>query len=159
MIKSLLPWISTSSNCLSLVLRRPSSKAMEHDDIPNIPQYNIVGYDPETYNSEYIRDKDVVQPRNHMDVVAATSETGFWRSKTMGRCPTYGSCKLCFRSGPASKYCIECGEDWRYKIVFNDNDILNSITLAELMRTGHKPAKANQNQAWLRMPMMNVDVD
>ena len=27
------------------------------------------------------------------------------------------------------------------------------------MRTGHKPAKANQKQAWLRTPMMNIGVD
>ena len=77
----------------------------------------------------------------------------------MGRCPTYGSCKISFRKCPTSKYCIECGEDERYKIVFHDNDILDSVTLAKPMRKRHEPAKANCKQAWLRTPMMHVGVD
>ena len=123
------------------------------------PRYIIVDYDQEFYQSIFIKDEDVVRPPNHMHTTNATPRS--WMNKSTARCPTYGSCQYCMKCGPVDEYCDRCtnGEEGRYLVPFNHGQTMDSITIAEIMNTGHKRARANHIQAWIRTPMRNVRTD
>ena len=122
------------------------------------PRYIIVGYDPEHYESRFIRDEDVVRPPNHRNTDSDTPST--WaRDRSTAACPTYGSCQVCFMCGPVDECCDNCGKNVRYLVAFYNRRTTDSITLAETIGTGLKRARANRTQAWLRTPMMNFTSD
>ena len=112
---------------------------------PQIPAsqwvYIVRGYseDQRTKNND-IQERDVVRPSNHRWCKRGGAETEAWKQKSTQRCPTYGSCGLCFRSGPVGKVCIK-HKDWKYKVIIHplysntDQKIFDSQTLAEIMGT------------------------
>jgi hypothetical protein len=139
-------------------LHKKSNKQEKMGHFPE-PRYIIVGYDQEFYQSIFIKDEDVVRPPNHMHTTHATPRS--WLKKSTARCPTYGSCNLCMKCGPVDEYCDKCGngEEGRYLVPFNHGQTMDSITIAEIMNTGHKRARANRTQAWIRTPMVHVRDD
>jgi hypothetical protein len=123
------------------------------------PRYIIADYDQEYYLSTFIKDEDMVRPPNHKYTTNETPRN--WLEKSTAQCPTYGSCKYCMKCGPVDEYCDKCGngEEGRYRIPFHKGHTMDSITIAEIMKTGHTRARANQAQAWIRTPMRNVGSD
>ena len=88
------------------------------------------------------------------------------------RCPTYGSCVRCFRSGPYGRLCNNCNEDnvtlkkdgLHYVILQKSsrpgkNAVLDSITLSQIVQAGHETAKADREIRWLRTPMKRYTGD
>jgi hypothetical protein len=124
------------------------------------PRYIIVGYDQEFYRSTFIKDEDVVRPPNHKYTTYDTPRG--WTRKSTAGCPTYGSCEDCMvKCGPVNEYCDICGngEEARYLVPFDNGQTMDSITIAEIMKTGHKRARANRTQAWIWTPMRNIGSD
>jgi tRNA G26 N,N-dimethylase Trm1 len=101
----------------------------------------------------------VVRPPNHQYLEYETPRT--WCKKSTAQCPTYGSCEYRMKCGPVDEYCDKCGngEEGRYLVPFHNGHTMDSITIAEIMNTGHKRARANRTQAWIRTPMRNVRTD
>jgi hypothetical protein len=128
--------------------------------IRNPPHRIVVGYD-DKYGQGYngnIRDEDVVRPPNHK----WTKTNNDWKLKTTARCPTYGSCEYCFRSGPVGKRCIDYGHgdiQATYKVAVMDGYIMDSITLAEIAEKGHEQARADRMYQWLKTPTMRLSHD
>jgi hypothetical protein len=102
---------------------------------------------------------DVVRPINHRFAVQAGDETATWKIKNTDRCPTYGSCDLCFKSGPVGKTCNLCGDSFRYRVVFYRYKILDSITIAEILEKGHEEALGDRTYRWCSTPVMNLNQD
>ena len=90
---------------------------------PEIPatqwMYIVKGYseDQRTRNND-VQEKDGVRPKNHMWCFRGGAETEPWLQKSTQCCPTYGSCGLCYRSGPVGKVCIK-HKDWKYKVIIH----------------------------------------
>jgi hypothetical protein len=122
------------------------------------PRYIIVGYDPGTYNSFWIKDEDVVRPPNHMFTTKDTP-SDWARSKSTAVCPTYGSCYCCMTCGPVDECCKSCGPCCTYQCIFYHRKTLDSITIANIMGTEHIRARANRTQAWIRTPCTNTGSD
>ena len=119
------------------------------------PRYIIVGYDPEHYGSAFIKDEDVVRPPNQKYITFGDMLKDWARDKSTASCPTYGSCEICMMSGPANECCCtKCGKRVRYLVAFYQRHTLDSVTLTEIIGTGHICARANRTQAWLRTPFM-----
>ena len=78
--------------------------------IPNfkVPTMINKNYTPDQMGQD-IQDADVVRPLNHK--WSRPDETVTWRVLSADRCPTYGSCKKCFKSGPYGRLCNNCNED------------------------------------------------
>ena len=90
---------------------------------PEIPasqwKYIVVGYteQQQTRNND-IQEKDVVCPKNHRWCFKGGAETKTWLQKSTQRCPMYGSCDLCYRSGPVGKVCIK-HKGGKYKVIIH----------------------------------------
>jgi hypothetical protein len=63
--------------------------------------------------------------------------------------PTYGTCSICWNSGPVYMKCIECGAVG-YQVMHFRHYIRDSQTIAKLLGNKHKIAKANRLQHWIR---------
>jgi hypothetical protein len=105
----------------------------------------------EDQKGQNIREEDVVRPKNHKYSVPDTNNRhGNWRKLSTAECPTYGTCEFCWKSGPTGKFCNECERSPdklkpRYKFVrFDVEKILDSVTLAKLLRMNHEVAKADR---------------
>jgi hypothetical protein len=137
-----------------------------------IPNFNV----PTMINKNYtldqegqdIRDEDVVRPRNHL--WARTDEIKTMKVLSADRCPTYGSCVRCFRSGPYGRLCSNCNEDnvtlqkngLHYVILMKRSErgataVLDSITLSMIFRAGHETARADREIRWLKTPLRWYD--
>ena len=113
----------------------------------------VVGYST-IQEGQDIRDKDVVRPLNHRWCYQGQDETHTWSLKSRARCPTYGSCSYCLKSGPVNKFCNECmlrdaepgylARRPGFVILRYQNKLLDSIKLAEILNQGHETAKADQ---------------
>jgi hypothetical protein len=84
-------------------------------------------------------------------------ETGNWKEKSTGRCPTYGTRDFCIKAGPTGKKCV-C-TDGRYKILFYRRHIIDSIKIAELFEEEREVAKADRMQNWIMTPSMQLNLD
>jgi hypothetical protein len=94
---------------------------------------------------EYIKEEDVVRPLNSRWCYQMGEETATWRQKSEARCPTYGSCLYCVKSGPVGKLCNECNiPEAGYAVMMNGSKHLDSITLARLFGKGHEAARADR---------------
>ena len=132
--------------------------------IPNfrVPTMINKNYTPDQLDQD-IQDADVVCPRNHN--WSLEDETNTMRVLSADRCPTYGSCVRCFRSGPYGRLCNICNKDnvtlkkdgLHYVILQKSRPgksaVLDSITLSKIFRAGHETAKADREVRWLRTPM------
>jgi len=109
----------------------------------------VTRYTPDQ-EGKNIRDEDVVRPSNHRWCYQGGKETATWKSKSVGRCPTYGSCMYCLKSGPLGRFCQDCednglGFQSGYRILRNQEKLLDSITIAEMFNPGHhETAKADR---------------
>jgi hypothetical protein len=112
--------------------------------IPNfrVPTMINKNYTPDQQGQD-IRDADVVRPHNHK--WSRPDETATMRVLSADRCPTYGSCVKCFRSGPYGRLCNNYNEDnvtlnkngLHYVILqktskHGKNSVLDSITLSKI---------------------------
>jgi hypothetical protein len=123
----------------------------------NEPEQIIVGYTDDQKGKD-IRDEDVVRVRSNGKWIAQHStETGTWREKSTGWCPTYGTCSFCFKAGPTGKKCV-C-TDGEYKIVFYQRHTIDSIKIAELLEEELEVAKADCMQNWIMTPSMQLNLD
>jgi hypothetical protein len=97
-----------------------------------------------------IRDEDVVRPNNHRWCIQGDDEVRTWKRKSTARCPTYGSCTNCLKSGPVDLFCNDelCKikkTPPKYAIMRHGYDkLLDSITIAEMLDRGHETAKADR---------------
>jgi hypothetical protein len=74
-------------------------------------------------------------------------EAKLWKLKSRARCPRYGSCQHCMKSGPVGTFCKDCyGPESQpgYVVLVNNGKILDSITLANILNLGHETAKADR---------------
>ena len=62
-------------------------------------------------------------------------------------------------AGPVDECCNKCGEKERYLVTYNGGRTMDSVTIAEIMGTGHIRARANRTQAWIRTPTQDVSMD
>jgi hypothetical protein len=76
-----------------------------NNESTNEPVRIIVGYTDDQKGKD-IRDEDVVRVSNGKWIVQHSTETGSWKEKSTGRCPTYGTCSFCFKAGPTGKKCV-----------------------------------------------------
>jgi hypothetical protein len=122
----------------------------------NEPEQIIVGYTDDQKGKD-IRDEDVVRVSNGKWIAQHSTETETWREKSMGWCPTYGTCSFCFKAGPTGKKCVFT--DGEYKIVFYRYDIIDSIKIAGLLEEELEAAKADRMQNWIMTPSMQLNLD
>jgi hypothetical protein len=132
-----------------------------------IPNFNVPTKINKRYTSDQegqdIRDEHVVRPRNHL--WARTDEIKTFKVLSADRCPTYGSCVRCFRSGPYGRLCSNCNEDnvtlqkdgLHYAILMKRSKcgdaVLDSITLSRICQAGHETARADREIRWLKTPL------
>jgi hypothetical protein len=123
----------------------------------NDPIYNqgiVIGY-TEDQQGQNIQDEDVMRPDNHRWARNCSGETHKWKKKSSGRCPTYGTCSLCWKAGPAGKKCT-CTHG-NYLILFNGLNTLDSITVADIIGQDLEVAQADRMQNWNRTPTMQYN--
>jgi len=118
----------------------------------NHQRFIVVNYSADQEGQD-IRDEDVVRPLNHRwthRYKQDRTEIGSWKDKSYARCPTYGSCQNCMKSGPVGKVCKDCPieNDLQpgYVILRNEDGskILDSITIAQMLGQRHETAKADR---------------
>jgi hypothetical protein len=124
----------------------------------NPMRYIVKGYCkkyPNDPGDQDIHEEDVARPSNHK---WAEKGNHNWKVVSTVRIPTYGTCGICWNSGPAYKMCKECslGE---YQVVVYNNYILDSQKIAELLGKQHETAKANRLQHWIRTRPLNWSYD
>jgi hypothetical protein len=124
------------------------------------PKFIVKRYSPDQQGQD-IKDEDVVRPSNYRYCYAGSPESIAWKFKSTARCPTYGSCFVCMRSGPAGKRCNACLSEppGIYTILLYRGNILDSITLAGICETGHETAKADRTFGWMRDPTKTLDME
>jgi hypothetical protein len=86
------------------------------EEKPNRPVRIIRGYTDDQKGKD-IQDEDVVRPSNGKWTPQGSPDTGNWKEKSTGRCPTYGTCSFCYKVGPTGKKCVCTNEE--YKILFH----------------------------------------
>ena len=101
--------------------------------------------------SEYIKDEDVVRPSNHRYIRKEDRlERGFnnWFYKSKAGHQTYGTCDICFDSGPVVTECRNCKQDQVYQVFQLGEVELDSTTLAKVLERGLKVQYAHQEYDW-----------
>ena len=111
---------------------------------------------PNDQGDQNINEEDVARPTNHKWVKDRLEAEE--KRKTVVGFPTYGTCSICWKSGPAYKKCIKCGVV-EYQVVNFRDYILDSQKIAELLGNDHEVAKANRLQHWLRTEAMRFRDD
>ena len=112
-----------------------------------------------------IQEVDVVKPINHMYTTRDGAEPEKWKLKSTMRCPTYGHCTSCVRSGPTGMACGFCqGKSAGYLCVlisrnFNNQWIDAQWLAGKMFRDGHVTAMANRKVGWLKTPIMKTHTD
>ena len=77
------------------------------------PRFIMVGYtDKQETLINDICEEDMVRPDNHKWCVQGGEETASWKLKSTAMCPIYGSCELCYRSGPVRKRFVKHKDMW-----------------------------------------------
>jgi hypothetical protein len=114
----------------------------------------VIGYTLDQ-QGQNIRDEDVMRPNNHKWARIGLSETHEWKKKSSGRCPTYGTCSLCWKAGPAGKKCT-CTHG-HYLILFYGLNTLDSIRVANIIGQNLEVALADCMHNWARTPMMQYN--
>jgi hypothetical protein len=129
--------------------------------IPNFNQLQkvIVNYTPDQKGQD-IRPQDIVRPINRKWATLDEMRR-CWGQLTNAGAPTYGSCTLCFRSGPIGRPCNQCNYPNTFYIALNYTNqlktwvTLDSVTMSEIFHAGHETAKADRDILWLRTPSEN----
>jgi hypothetical protein len=110
--------------------------------------YAVCNYTP-GQNGQEIKDEDVVPPANHRYAICGDTEVHTWRKKSRAACPTYGTCMTCMNCGLVGQVCMECYNKSGLKtdgfiMIWNDQKIIDSITLMEIFGRNHQKAKADR---------------
>jgi hypothetical protein len=128
----------------------------------DLEQFILRDYDPGTYGEEYIKEEDVVRPLNHR-FSRREDEEHHWLYKSVPKCPTYGTCVRCYRTGPVGNHCNSCSGDEHtalYTVIYYKTHILDSITLSEALCNGYAIARADRiYPVGIRFPSMSVNID
>ena len=109
-----------------------------------------------------IQEMDVVRPINHMYTTMDGAETEKWKLKSTMRCPTYGNCTSCVRSGPMGMACGFCEKKTAgYLCVYISRNFKHQWIDAQwlagkMFRDGHVTAMANRKVGWLRTPIVST---
>jgi hypothetical protein len=114
----------------------------------NDPIYNqriVIGYTVHQ-QGQNIGDKDIDRPENHKWARNGSGEIHEWEKKSLGTCPTYGTCLLCWKAGPAGKKCT-CTHG-KYLILFYKLNTLDSITIADIIGQDLEVAQADRMRNW-----------
>ena len=110
------------------------------------------------------------QPIDECQVVRAANGKFFGRDEparfhllSSARCPTYGNCNSCWRSGPLNMQCNYCNDDRKgYSYLYLNNGggkrILDAEYFAHLMELGndHVVALADRRYYWDRDHSLRV---
>ena len=107
----------------------------------------VVNYTSSDQERLYIKEEDMVQPStNHFHcLTVGDNDIRKWRLKSRARCPIYGSCDNCMKSGPVGRYFMDYhnkGHKSGYVILKKGRKILDSITVAKILKQCHESAKA-----------------
>jgi hypothetical protein len=131
-------------------------------DVEGLPKPRLIvkSYTADQQGQD-IKDEDVVRPPNHRWCIAGGEEIHNRKLKSAAQCPTYGSCQVCMRNGPAGKRCKGCLSERSgiYTILMYRGNILDSITITGICKTGHETAKADRTYKWLRDPLKLVNME
>ena len=109
-----------------------------------------------------IQEKDVVRPINHKYTTLDGGEPEKWKLKSTMRCPTYGNCTSCVRSGPTGMACGFCqNKSAGYLCMYLSHNFNNQYIDAQwlagkMFRDGHVTAMANRKVGWLKTPTARV---
>jgi hypothetical protein len=112
-----------------------------------------------------IQEVDVVRPINHMYTVKGVDNPIEWKRKSSMRCPTYGNCVSCLRSGPVGMACGFCNEKSAgykclYIFQYGGRQWIDAQWFAEkLFRNGHVTVMANRRVGWLTTPIASFNID
>ena len=121
------------------------------------PRYIVRDYSPLSYFSEYIKDEDVVRPFNQMYTTEndMVTEVNHWCHKSMAGHQTYGTCDICFDSGPLMEECHHCSSHIGgsrigrvYKVFLFGGVELDSICLAYRLDRELYRQKADREFDW-----------
>ncbi len=136
--------------------------------IPPEPRYIVIGYQGDR-DGQCIRDADVISARG---LHYSDEEVSAFQAKSTARCPTYGNCSHCLRSGPVGKHCNTCNEQGYlcrheavYKVVYIEESvtrtahIIDARKLALTLGNTHEHAMADRTQYWLTTPSMLLTRD
>jgi hypothetical protein len=121
---------------------------------PTYHERIVIGYTVDQ-QGQNIRDKDIVRPDKRRWARNGSGETHEWEKKSLGTCPTYGTCELCWKAGPAGKKCT-CAFG-NYLILLYGLNTLDSITVADIIGQDLEVARANRMQNWNRTPTMQYN--
>ena len=97
-----------------------------------------------------IKEADVIRAENGR--WCARAEVEAFRQKSRMRCPTYGNCCRCWRSGPVAKWCDRCqARDAGFQVVAltwrpfsGTRRLVDAEFLARFLGQGHPPARADR---------------
>jgi len=113
--------------------------------------YITRGFVPDPSDQDaLIADEDVIHAENGK--YYTRKEQKAFPLKSIGRCPTYGNCMRCYRSGPMNKACEVCklahaDEQIQYSALFwRGYRLIDADYWAIRLGLGHEPAKANRKK-------------
>jgi hypothetical protein len=121
---------------------------------PTYHERIVIGYTVDQ-QGQNIRDKDIVRPDNRKWARNGSGEIHEWKKKSSGRCPTYGTCPLCWKAGPAGKKCT-CTHG-NYLILYYKLTTLDSITVANIIGQDLEVTRADRMQNRNITPMMQYN--
>jgi hypothetical protein len=99
----LLPSAHNDSTTMTNMEPAPPIKDGSIKD-PTYHERIVIGYTKDQ-QGQNIQDKDIVRPDNRKWARNCSGETHEWEKKSSGTCPTYGTCELCWKAGPAGNKC------------------------------------------------------
>jgi len=124
-------------------------------------KYILLDYDPGTYGQEYLKDNDLVRPRNEQCVTEEDVRDN-WLRKSLTNCPSYGTCVKCGAAGPVGEQCISCTYNRAgiYTVLYYQTRVLDSLTLAIRLRKPSCLVRADRTfYTGTHMPSMRVNID
>jgi hypothetical protein len=132
---------SYSTSLKNIMSKKP--RLVYHSHVSGAPmiQWIIRDFHPFHYILEYIKDEDVVRPSNHQYTTKEDRvERGYnnWLYKSNAGHQTYGTCDICFDSGPVMTICRKCKHDQVYQVFQFGEVELDSTTLANILERGLK---------------------
>jgi len=122
-----------------------------------IPVRRILHIYTEDQRGQPIKEEDVCQPSNGRYTEGDYFVNPYgkqWKDiSSMFRCPTYGSCTMCYKCGPVGKICSTCqGRDGYVILKVNRHKIVDAEHLATALGRGKETARADRKVQWVRQP-------
>ena len=105
----------------------------------------VCNYTPEQ-EGQYIKDDDVVRPKDQRYAVKCSEEVSTWHKKSRACSPTYGNCTHCLDSGPTGNCCYRCSnmkKNYNYEMHVDGMKIFDAQSLATIFKREHIKARAD----------------